>query len=128
MSGHKVATGFQRPWEARIGRFNGKKNVFLGLFETEEEAARQYDRALIISKGLSAKTNFDIREYEEEAMKQLDERRRQQGKEPRQQGEAGGQEHQQQQRQGRGEGTRSVPNLKEMLYKRFASGEFSCNT
>jgi len=73
VSGHKVATSFQRPWEARIGRFNGKKNVFLGLFETEEEAARQYDRALIISKGLSAKTNFDIREYEEDATKLLDE-------------------------------------------------------
>ena len=34
VSGHKAATNFQRPWEARIGRFFGKKNVFLGLFES----------------------------------------------------------------------------------------------
>jgi len=68
VSGHKAATNFQRPWEARIGRFFGKKNVFLGLFESEEEAARQYDRALIISKGLNAKTNFDVRDYQKEAL------------------------------------------------------------
>ena len=63
VSGHKAATNFRRPWEARIGSFNGRKNVFLGLFRTEEEAAQQYDRALIITKGLSAKTNFGIETY-----------------------------------------------------------------
>ena len=63
VSGHKAATNFRRPWEARIGSFNGRKNVFLGLFRTEEEAAQQYDRALIITKGLSAKTNFGIATY-----------------------------------------------------------------
>ena len=37
--------------------------------ETEAEAARQYDRALIISKGVTAKTNFDIQFYRDEAMR-----------------------------------------------------------
>ena len=67
VSGHKAASNFNRPWEARIGSLNGRKNVFLGLFETEEAAARQYDRALIVSKGLSAKTNFDVEDYRPEA-------------------------------------------------------------
>ncbi len=37
-----------------------------GIHETEEEAARQYDRALIVEKGRAAKTNFPIVLYEEE--------------------------------------------------------------
>ena len=68
VSGHKAATNFRRPWEARIGSFNGRKNVFLGLFRTEEEAAQQYDRALIITKGLAAKTNFGIETYRKAVM------------------------------------------------------------
>ena len=40
--------------------------VSFGIHETEEEAARQYDRALIVEKGRSAKTNFPIVLYEEE--------------------------------------------------------------
>jgi hypothetical protein len=37
------------------------------VFETEEGAARQYDRALILEKGRTAKTNFPIRDYDAEA-------------------------------------------------------------
>ena len=38
-----------------------------GVFESEDEAARQYDRALILEKGRAAKTNFAMRDYEAEA-------------------------------------------------------------
>ena len=37
-----------------------------GIHETEEQAARQYDRALVIEKGRSAKTNFPLGDYEKE--------------------------------------------------------------
>ena len=37
--------------------------VSFGVHDTEEEAARQYDRALIIEKGERAKTNFPIADY-----------------------------------------------------------------
>lgn len=40
--------------------------VSVGVHETEEEAARQYDRALIVEKGRSAKTNFPMSEYDQE--------------------------------------------------------------
>ncbi|KDD72016.1 hypothetical protein H632_c3997p0, partial [Helicosporidium sp. ATCC 50920] len=57
-------SGHNGRWEARIGSFGGRKNVSFGVFESEEAAARQYDRALILEKGRSAKTNFPIRDYE----------------------------------------------------------------
>ncbi|BDA44863.1 probable AP2-like ethylene-responsive transcription factor PLT2 at C-terminar half [Coccomyxa sp. Obi] len=53
-------------WEARIGTFGDRKNVSFGIHETEEEAARQYDRALIIEKGRAAKTNFPLGVYDDE--------------------------------------------------------------
>ena len=37
-----------------------------GIHDTEEKAARQYDRALIIEKGRAAKTNFPVIDYIEE--------------------------------------------------------------
>lgn len=40
--------------------------VSFGIFETEEEAARQYDRALILEKGRPAKSNFPISDYDAE--------------------------------------------------------------
>lgn len=52
-SKYRGVSGHQGRWEARIGSFNGRKNVSFGIFETEEEAARQYDRALILEKGRS---------------------------------------------------------------------------
>ena len=36
------------------------------MHKTEEEAARQYDRALIIVKGCHAKTNFPVGDYDRE--------------------------------------------------------------
>jgi len=53
-------------WEARIGALRGRKNVALGVFAGEEEAARAYDRALLAGRGRTAKTNFPVAEYEAE--------------------------------------------------------------
>lgn len=39
-----------------------------GIWETEERAARQYDRALIVEKGRAAKTNFPLATYEAEVV------------------------------------------------------------
>ena len=51
-------------WEARIG-LPGQKHVYLGLFETEVEAARAYDVKLVELRGPSMATNFAISNYAE---------------------------------------------------------------
>nr|XP_010929255.2 AP2-like ethylene-responsive transcription factor AIL5 [Elaeis guineensis] len=51
-------------WQARIGRAAGNKDLYLGTFSTQEEAAEAYDVAAIKFRGLNAMTNFDISCYD----------------------------------------------------------------
>uniref|UniRef100_F6GX10 AP2/ERF domain-containing protein n=1 Tax=Vitis vinifera TaxID=29760 RepID=F6GX10_VITVI len=51
-------------WQARIGRVAGNKDLDLGTFSTQEEAAEVYDIAAIKFQHLNAVTNFDMSRYD----------------------------------------------------------------
>ncbi|MED6157182.1 hypothetical protein PIB30_021020 [Stylosanthes scabra] len=53
-------------WQARIGRVAGNKDLYLGTFSTQEEAAEAYDIAAIKFRGVNAVTNFEIIRYDVE--------------------------------------------------------------
>ncbi|CAI9282785.1 unnamed protein product [Lactuca saligna] len=50
-------------WQARIGRVAGNKDLYLGTFSTQEDAAEAYDVAAIKFRGVNAVTNFDVSRY-----------------------------------------------------------------
>ncbi|KAL2498950.1 AP2-like ethylene-responsive transcription factor AIL6 [Abeliophyllum distichum] len=58
----------QGRWQARIGRVAGNKDLYLGTFATEEEAAEAYDIAAIKFRGGNAVTNFEMNRYDVEAI------------------------------------------------------------
>mmetsp|Transcript_1745 Transcript_1745/g.6142 ORF Transcript_1745/g.6142 Transcript_1745/m.6142 type:complete len:769 (+) Transcript_1745:331-2637(+) len=54
-------------WEARIGRVQGNKYLYLGTYDSEKAAAEAYDRAAIRYRGSAAVTNFPISNYLQDA-------------------------------------------------------------
>uniref|UniRef100_A0ACD5YMR2 Uncharacterized protein n=1 Tax=Avena sativa TaxID=4498 RepID=A0ACD5YMR2_AVESA len=59
-------------WQARIGRVAGNKDLYLGTFATQEEAAEAYDIAALKFRGENAVTNFEPSRYNLEAIAHSD--------------------------------------------------------
>ncbi|KAL8099756.1 hypothetical protein AgCh_032126 [Apium graveolens] len=59
-------------WQARIGRVAGNKDLYLGTFSTQEEAAEAYDVAAIKFRGITAVTNFEINRYDVKSILESD--------------------------------------------------------
>lgn len=54
---------YSNRFEARISQVEGAKYLYLGIFDTVEEAARAYDKASVKMRGRRAITNFPISNY-----------------------------------------------------------------
>ncbi|KAL4457536.1 hypothetical protein ABPG75_012401 [Micractinium tetrahymenae] len=52
-------------WESRIGKVDGSRYLYLGMYDTAEEAARAYDRACVKFRGARAILNFDLSDYQD---------------------------------------------------------------
>ncbi|KAK9921796.1 hypothetical protein M0R45_030292 [Rubus argutus] len=53
-----------KKWQARLGKCRDIDSIYVGTFDTQEEAARAYDIAAIRVRGWRAMTNFDISKYD----------------------------------------------------------------
>lgn len=50
-------------WEARIGKVKGNRHLYLGVFDSAEEAAVAYDKAAVKFKGKQCVTNYPLGNY-----------------------------------------------------------------
>ena len=55
-------------WEAKYQANNTKKQVSLGLFKDDVQAAREFDKAMVRNHGTGASINFNHEDYKEELL------------------------------------------------------------